>query len=176
LRGIPEQRPDVVLMDINLPGSSGIECVRRLTERIPKLMVIMLTIEEDARRVFESLRAGATGYLLKNEPMQEILTAIQDVYAGGSPMSSEIARMIVRSFKAPAQAERPLEDLTAREQEILELTAKGFRSKEVGSTLGISQRTVETHLRSIYDKLHVRSRVEAVSRFLAENPGRPPRR
>jgi DNA-binding NarL/FixJ family response regulator len=166
LQQIPLAPPDVVLMDINLPGTSGIECVRQLTRQLPELLVMMLTIEEDPARVFESLEAGATGYLVKSEPLSEILAAIQEVHRGGSPMSSQIARMIVQSFHRPGPKHAPEQRLTTREQEILELTAKGYRSKEVASALGISLRTVETHLRSIYDKLHVRSRVEAVTRFL----------
>lgn len=173
LRQIPLTPPDVVLMDINLPRSSGIECVRQLTSRLPKLLVMMLTIEEDPRRVLESLQAGATGYLVKNEPLPEILAAIEEVHRGGSPMSSQIARMIVQTFHRPGPLPPEDQRLTARETEILELTAKGFRSKEVGAALGISLRTVETHLRSIYDKLHVRSRVEAVTRFL-QQPAHPP--
>lgn len=167
LRGVAAAAPDVILMDINLPGASGIECVRKLTARMPRLLVIMLTIEEDSRRVFESLQAGATGYLVKNEPVPEILAAIEEVHRGGSPMSSQIARMIVQCFRQPAQKPiSPSEALTEREIEVLEFTARGFRTKEVAAELGIGVRTVETHLRSIYDKLHVRSRVEAVARFL----------
>jgi DNA-binding NarL/FixJ family response regulator len=175
LQQIPMALPDVVLMDINLPKSSGIECVRQLTNRLPRLLVIMLTIEEDPRRVFESLQAGATGYLVKNEPLPEILAAIEEVYRGGSPISSQIARMIVQSFHRAGPVPPEEQRLTSREHEILELTAKGFRTKEVASDLGISLRTVETHLRSISDKLHVRSRVEAVTRFLQKPAAVPPR-
>jgi DNA-binding NarL/FixJ family response regulator len=169
LREIPAARPDVVLMDINLPGSSGIDCVRQLTQRLPKLLVIMLTIEEDPRRVFESLEAGAMGYLVKNEPLPEILAAVEEVHRGGSPMSSQIARMIVQSYHRPGPPPPEDQRLTNRETEILELTARGFRGKEVASALGISARTVETHMRSIYEKLHVRSRVEAVTRFMGSS-------
>jgi DNA-binding NarL/FixJ family response regulator len=173
MREIPRNPPDVVLMDINLPRSSGIDCVRQLTAELPKLLVIMLTIEEDPRRVFESLEAGASGYLVKNEPLPEILAAIEEVHRGGSPMSSQVARMIVQSFHRPGPPPPEDQRLTNREQEILELTAKGFRSKEVANALGISIRTVETHLRSIYEKLHVRSRVEAVARFLKTSASAP---
>lgn len=165
MRGIPVVRPEVVLMDINLPRLSGIDCVRQLTRQMPGLLVIMLTIEADSRRVFESLQAGATGYLVKNEPIPGILAAIEEVHRGGSPMSSQIARMIVQSYHRPGPLPPEEQRLTSREMEILELIAKGLRSKEVASHLDISLRTVETHLRSIYDKLHVRSRVEAVTRF-----------
>lgn len=169
LREIPIIRPDVVLMDINLPGESGIDCVRQLSAAMPKLMVIMLTIEADARRVFESLEAGAHGYLVKNEPLSEILAAIQEVHRGGSPMSSPIARMIVQRFHRAAPHAVNSEPLTPREHEILELTARGFRTKEAAEALNVSIRTVETHLRNIYEKLHVRSRVEAVTRYLQKS-------
>lgn len=166
LRQLPAASPDVVLMDINLPRRSGIDCVRQLRGQLPQIQVIMLTIEEDSERVFESLAAGATGYLVKNVPPSTILASIQEVHRGGSPMSSQIARMLVQSFhKAPSTAPTK-ESLTDREEQILQLVARGYRSKEVADDLGISTQTVETHLRNIYDKLHVRSRAGAVARFL----------
>jgi DNA-binding NarL/FixJ family response regulator len=158
--------PHVVLMDINLPRLSGIECVRQLRQALPKLLIIMLTIEENSRRVFESLEAGATGYLLKNVPPARILEAIVEVHRGGAPMSSEIARMLVQSFQRTTTVRAPTPRLTEREQEILQLVANGYRTKELAEALGISAQTVETHLRNIYDKLHVRSRAGAVARFL----------
>lgn len=166
---IPAKNPRVVLMDINLPGQSGIECVRRLKERMPAVQIVMLTIEEDSRRVFESLAAGATGYLVKNVESASILAAIAEVHRGGSPMSSQIARMLVKSFVKHGPTTSQVEQLTAREQEILGLIAQGYRTKEVADTLHISNFTVESHLRNIYDKLHVRSRAGAVAMYL----GRP---
>jgi DNA-binding NarL/FixJ family response regulator len=162
---IPLDPPDVILMDINLPGISGIDCVRELRSRLPDALILMLTIEADSEVVFRSLEAGASGYLVKNTPPAEILDAIREVHRGGSPMSSEIARLVVRSFQRRGQSRREQENLTAREQEVLHLVARGFRSKEVAQTLGLSTQTVETHLRNIYVKLHVRSRTEAVAKF-----------
>jgi DNA-binding NarL/FixJ family response regulator len=169
MKKIPLARPDVVLMDINLPGRSGIECVRHLKDLDPKLQIVMLTIEENSQRVFESLQAGATGYLVKNVPPSGILAAIQEVHRGGSPMSSQIARMLVQSFHRPSPTARGEGNLTNREEEILRLVAKGYRTKEVAEALSIGSATVETHLRNIYDKLHVRSRAGAVARFAASS-------
>jgi DNA-binding NarL/FixJ family response regulator len=165
---IPTASPDVVLMDINLPDSSGIECVRQLKERLPQVQIVMLTIEADSQVVFDSLAAGATGYLVKNVTPANLLAAIQEVQRGGSPMSSQIARMLVRSFQKPAPTAKPEEELTPREEEILAMIAKGYRTKEVADSLAISPLTVETHLRNIYDKFHVRSRAGAVARFLGK--------
>jgi DNA-binding NarL/FixJ family response regulator len=165
-RQLPAALADVVLMDINLPRRSGIDCVRQLRNQLPQVQIIMLTIEEDSDRVFESLAAGATGYLVKNVSPTTILDSIQEVHRGGSPMSSQIARMLVQSFHKTRSAVPARETLTDREEEILRLIARGYRSKEVAEDLGISVQTVETHLRNIYDKLHVRSRAGAVARFL----------
>jgi DNA-binding NarL/FixJ family response regulator len=166
LRLIPRDRPDVVLMDIHLPRRSGIECVRQLRQQMPELQIIMLTIEEDSRRVFESLEAGATGYLVKHVTPARILAAIEEVNRGGSPVSTQIARLLVQSFQRRGPSARAEENLTPREEEILELIARGYRSKEVADELSISTQTVETHLRNIYSKLQVRSRAAAVARFL----------
>ncbi|MCP5515683.1 MAG: response regulator transcription factor [Verrucomicrobiales bacterium] len=166
LRRIRRDETDVVLMDINLPGRSGVECVQRLKERDPGLQIVMLTIEADSQRVFDSLAAGATGYLVKNVPPAGILAAIEEVHRGGSPMSSQIARMLVQSFHRQGRVAREDENLTAREEEILSLIARGYRGKEVAQALGIATATVETHLRNIYDKFHVRSRAGAVAKFL----------
>lgn len=168
LRQLPPLQPEVVLMDINLPGQSGIECVSQLKALLPEVQIVMLTIEADSRRVFESLAAGATGYLVKNVPPAALLAAIEEVRRGGSPMSSQIARMLVQSFHRQGPVSREEENLTTREQEILRLIAKGYRTKEVAEALAISTLTVETHLRNIYDKLHVRSRAGAVARFLGK--------
>lgn len=166
LQTIPRCLPEVVLMDINLPGRSGIECVQQLKAALPQLQIVMLTIEADSQRVFESLAAGATGYLVKSVPPAAILAAIEEVHRGGSPMSSQIARMLVQSFHRPSPDSPTAEALTSREEEILRLIAKGFRTKEVAEALAISALTVETHLRNIYGKFHVRSRAAAVARFL----------
>ena len=166
LRTIPQALPEVVLMDINLPGRSGIECVRQLKEQLPQLQIVMLTIEADSQRVFESLAAGATGYLVKSTSPAAILAAIEEVHRGGSPMSSQIARMLVQSFHRPAAPSEMAHNLTAREEEIQGFVAKGYRTKEVAEALAISALTVEAHLRNIYDKFHVRSRAAAVARFL----------
>jgi len=155
--------PDVVLMDINLPGMSGIECVRQLKPLLPKTQFVMLTVYEDADHIYNALTAGASGYLLKQTPRSELLAALRDVHAGGSPMTSNIARKVVQSFQlAKASA---AEDLSPREREVLELKARGYLYKENAYTLGISVPTVNTYIRRIYEKLHVRSRGQAVAKY-----------
>jgi len=166
LREIPQRPIDVVLMDINLPGQSGIECVRQLKAVLPRLQIIMLTIEDDSRAVFESLSAGASGYLVKNLPPTQILAAVEDVHRGGSPMSSLIARMLVQQFQQAGTGPDHLAHLTPREEEVLGLAVKGYRSKEIADALSLSTQTVQTHFRNIYEKLQVRSRGEAVARYL----------
>jgi len=166
LRQIPCAKPEVVLMDIHLPGRSGIECVRELKEQLPHAQFIMLTIESEKKQVFDSLAAGATGYLVKSIKSENLLTAIQEAHRGGSPMSSRIARMLVQSFHRPGPRQPSSEALTSREEEVLSLIAKGCRTKEVAGQLGISPLTVETHIRNIYEKFHVRSRAGAVAQFL----------
>ncbi len=166
LRRLPANPADVVLMDINLPRASGIHTVRELKRCLPKTQFVMLTIEDDSQRVFESLQAGATGYLVKNVVPEKILAAIEEVHRGGSPMSSQIARMLVQAFQIKRATPEPDAELTPRESEILALIARGYRSKEVADELGIGVQTVHTHLRNIYEKLHVRSRAEAVARYL----------
>jgi DNA-binding NarL/FixJ family response regulator len=163
---LPDSPPDVVLMDIHLPGRSGIECVARLRRLLPKTQVIMLTVEEDNEQVFESLKAGATGYLVKHDSPEEILDAVAEVHRGGAPMSSHIARQVVAAFHPRTQTAPVEVHLSQREQSILRLLAKGARSKEIGDQLDISPGTVNTHVRHIYEKLHVRSRAEAVARFV----------
>ncbi len=156
--------PDVVLMDINLPNMSGIDCVSRLKALRPSMQIIMVTVYLENEKIFQSLVAGASGYLIKQTPPAEILEAIADVHRGGSPMSSNIARKLVQYV---AQVARPAEkmELSPREHEILCLLAKGYQYKEIAETLSISVETVRTHLRNIYEKLHVRSRTEAVVKF-----------
>jgi len=170
---IPREKPDVVLMDINLPKMSGIECVRRLKDALPEMQVIMLTMYEDDHRVFDSLRAGASGYLLKRTPHAQILEAIRDVYQGGSPMTSSIARRVVRAVRelrgaGSLAADSELARVSPREEEILQLLAKGYRYKEIADALDVSVETVRTHLHRIYEKLHVSSRTEAVVKFLGK--------
>ncbi len=164
---LPRLAPDVVLMDIHLPGRNGIACVARLHTLLPQTHIIMLTIEEDSERVFESLKVGATGYLVKHVPPQEILDAIAAVHHGGAPMSGHIARMVVTAFRQPTPSGGDYTRLSPREEEVLRLLAKGHRSKEVAGELGISLGTVNTYVRHIYEKLHVRSRAEAVARLNA---------
>lgn len=170
VKRMPESAPDVVLMDIHLPGVSGIECVVRLRRLLPRTQVIMLTVEEDTEQVFESLKAGATGYLVKNVTAEDILEAVQDVYSGGAPMSSHIARRVVSAFRQRPPMGADDADLTLREEAVLRSLAKGNRSKEIADQLGISIGTVNTHIRHIYEKLHVRSRAEAVARYVGSEP------
>ena len=167
LEQIPRLRPQTVLMDINLPGMSGIECVRKLAEAVPGLQIVMLTVYHDTKAIFDSLAAGAVGYLLKPVRADELVRAIRDVRAGGAPMSTNIARQVVQAFKKPASPERgDVPDLSPREREVLELLAKGYQSKEIATQLGIAYWTVESHVAHIYQKLRVRSRAEAVAKYL----------
>ena len=166
LRTLPSGAPDVVLMDINLPGMSGIECVARLKEKLPRTQMLILTTYEDGDMIFDSLRAGASGYLLKSTVPTELVEAIEQVHAGGSPMSMGIARKVVSHFQKIPRPATEFEQLTAREAEILALLAQGFLYKEIGERLGISLSTVRTHLHTIYGKLHVQSRTEAVVKYL----------
>ena len=166
LEQIAAKKPDVVLMDINLPGMSGIECVRKLKAQMPKVQILMLTMYEDDENVFQSLVAGASGYLVKRTSPSELLNAIQEVHSGASPMSGKIARTVVEYFQKRQGAATHEEPLSKREQEILNLLAKGYRYKEIADSLSISFETVRTHLKNIYDKLHVHSRTEAVVKYL----------
>jgi DNA-binding NarL/FixJ family response regulator len=163
---LPDVQADVVLMDINLPKMSGIQCVRHLKQRQPSAHVLMLTVYEDGDSIFDSLAAGASGYLLKRTPPAKIIEAIQEVHAGGSPMSSGIARKVVQSFHRMGLSQQEGENLTKREEEILALLARGYRYKEIADELFISVETVRSHLHSVYEKLHVRSRTEAVVKYL----------
>jgi len=172
LKQIPQEWPDVVLMDINLPQMSGIECVAKLKALRSTLQFIMLTVYLDNDKIFQSLKAGASGYLLKQTPPAEIMAAVSDIHRGGSPMSNIIARRVVQFFQsAPAPAAsavNEMEGLTKREYEILGLVAKGYQFKEIADQLGVSFTTVRAHVRNIYEKLHVRSRTEAVLKFLGK--------
>ena len=169
---LPVVRPDVVLMDINLPGMSGVECVRRLRTAAPSVQVVMLTVYEDTDLIFAALAAGASGYLLKRTPPDELLGGILDVHRGGSPMTGHIARKVVQSFR---EADAGEEDaLSPREREVLDHLAQGYLYKEIAARLAISYDTVHTYVRRIYEKLQVHSRTEAVAKHLAR-PGQPAR-
>jgi DNA-binding NarL/FixJ family response regulator len=167
---IPRVNPDVTLMDINLPGLNGVECVRRLKPMLPATQIIMLTVYQNTEHIFNALAAGATGYLLKQTPPAQLLSAIRDVHAGGSPMSSHIARKIVQSFQQPEPVVRNAEplSLSPREAEVLDLLAKGYLYKEIADSMKVTYATVHTHVRHIYEKLHVRSRTEAVAMHLGQ--------
>jgi DNA-binding NarL/FixJ family response regulator len=170
LAKIPPLGPDVVLMDIHLPGESGIVCTARLREKLPNLQVIMLTVYKDIKMIFQALKAGACGYVLKSADESEILEAIAEVRAGGAPMTSEIARMVVRSFLEVPMGKDETGQLSGRESEILALLAEGLSNKEIGARLSISFSTVRTHLMHIYEKLHVRCRTEAAAKYLRSMP------
>lgn len=166
LKILPQLLPEVVVMDINLPQMSGIECVRRLREELPNTYVLMLTVYEDSDSIFRALRAGASGYLLKRSEPEQLLQGIRDVLHEGAPMTSQIARKVVQAFRASESAENLSMKLTEREAEVLDYLAKGYANKEIADKLSLSLPTVRTHLRSIYDKLHVRSRTEAIVKYL----------
>jgi DNA-binding NarL/FixJ family response regulator len=167
LRLIPEKRPDVVLMDIRLPGMSGIECVVELRQVLRDLQIIMLTVYEDSESIFRALKAGAAGYLVKSSPPATLLEAIVDVSKGGAPMSSHIARKVVQHFHLVGPAPRHDDELSPREREVLDLLAGGYIYKEIGDKLKISPETVRTHVKNICEKMHVRSRLEAVGKHRA---------
>jgi len=177
LKGIRENLPDVMLADINLPGRSGIELVAELKGRFPRLLIMMITVYEDGDQIFASLQAGASGYLLKRSTPTEIVQAIEQLHAGGSPMSPEIARKVVSFFHRSSPQPAELKQLTARELEILTELSQGYLYKEIADRLKIGLETVRTHVHHIYEKLHVQSRTEAVVKFLQQDgrggPGKP---
>lgn len=166
LRAIPAASPDVVLMDIQLPGKSGIACTAELKALLPGLRVMMLTVYEDNDAIFNALQAGASGYLLKRSAPARLLEAITDLHRGGAPMTGEIARRVIESFHRYQPKSHPQDKLTAKEEEILQLLAKGYGNKEISTKLDIAYDTVRYHLKHIYDKLHVHSRTEAVLKYL----------
>jgi len=166
LQVVPKLTPDVVLMDIHLPNMSGMACSRRLKDLCPSVQILILTVYEDNERVFGALKAGASGYLLKRADPADILRAIQEVKQGGAPMSSQIARQVVQSFREVDQDSRVTDKLSQREEEILQQLSKGYSTKEIADRASVSVNTVRTHLQHIYEKLHVRSRTEAVLKYL----------
>ncbi len=167
LKEIPKRQVDIVLMDIQLPDISGIECTSRLKQLLPGIQIIMVTVYEDTERIFKALRAGACGYLLKRCTPEELISAIREVRQGGAPMSREIARKVIVSFQEPVTTAAEVEGLSPREREILELLASGFPNKQIANRVGLTDGTVRWHLRHVYNKLHVRSRTEATLKFLS---------
>ncbi len=176
LRGLCEDSPEIVLMDIRLPGINGIECVARLVERLPRVRIIMLTAYEDSDDIFRSLAAGAHGYLLKSTEPEKLLDAIREVAAGGSPISGSVARKILAFFHPKPPMPGSVSALAAREGEVLHLLAEGCPYKEIASRMNLSLGTVRTYIKRIYEKLHVHSRTEAVVKYLGRSrpasPGR----
>ncbi len=169
LKTLPKHAPEVVLMDIQLPNMSGIECVARLKKLLPEVQVIMVTVYEDPDRIYSALRAGASGYLLKRSAPEQVLTAIRDVQQGGAPMTGEIARKVIVHFQEQSTTAAEVEKLTAREREVLELVAHGFINKEIADRMSVSVEAVRWHLKHIYTKLHVHSRTDAALKF--RSPG-----
>ena len=169
LQKIPALHPDVVLMDIKLPGLSGIDCVTKLKRMMPALQIVMVTVYEDSERIFLALKAGASGYLLKSSPPEQLLTAIRDVHAGGAPMSSHIARQVVRHFHALGRAPEQKPPLSPRERQVLDLLSTGFIYKEIADKLDIGLETVRTHVKNICQKMHARNRLEAVAKHQSES-------
>lgn len=165
LKAVPKLQPEIVLMDIQLPDVSGIDCTAQLKQLMPSVQIIMVTVYEDTERIFRALRAGACGYLLKRCTPEELVAAVREVRQGGAPMSREIARKVIASFQEPLAAAAEVEDLSPRERQILELLTQGFANKEIAHRMGVSDGTVRWHLRHVYHKLHVRSRTEAALKF-----------
>jgi DNA-binding NarL/FixJ family response regulator len=162
---IPAMQPDIVLMDINLPGMSGIDCILKIKEKCVSTQFMMFTIYEDSEQVFDSLSAGASGYLLKKTPPDKILEALKELYEGGAPMSTQIARKVVHAFQTPKSGSIDSAGLSAREKEVLQFLSKGYLYKEIGDKLNISTGTVRQHIHKIYEKLHVQNRTEALNKF-----------
>lgn len=161
---LPHRPPQVVLMDINLPKMSGVECTRQLRALLPEVQIVMLTVYDDSDRIFQALQMGANGYLLKRASADEILQAIQDVHRGGAPMSAYIARKVVQSFLQQPPPTRPDEVLSKRESEVLGYVSRGYSDKEVAEALGLTAATVRSYLKTIYGKLHVHSRTQAIAK------------
>lgn len=173
LKYLPVAKPNVVLVDINLPEMNGTEFVRRMKHLLPTTQCVMLTVYEDSNHIFDALAAGASGYLLKDTPLDEVLTAVENVFNGGAPMSSNIARKVVQFFQQSQPTTSEDEQLSPRESEVLNLLARGYLYKEIAESLGIKLRTVNTYVYRVYEKLHVCSRSQAVAKY-ANIPGRFP--
>jgi DNA-binding NarL/FixJ family response regulator len=171
LKELPITRPQIVLMDINLPEMNGVECVRRLKAILPETQVVMLTVYENTAMIFDALSSGAAGYLLKRSSPEEIIAAIRDVHSGGSPMTSHIARKVVESFQKIAHPSHDYQTLSIREQEVLQKLAQGYTYQEIADLLRITYATVHTHIRHIYEKLHVQSRTQAITIHLRQFSG-----
>jgi DNA-binding NarL/FixJ family response regulator len=167
LRLIPKLAPDVVLMDIQLPDKTGIECAARIKEFIPSVQILVVTVYADQTRIFEALQSGASGYLLKRSPPEQVINAIRDIYEGGVPMTPEIARKVIAQFKNQTEMTREIENLSSREREVLQLVTLGLNNKRIAERCSISIEGVKWHLRNIYQKLHVHSRLQAAGKFLA---------
>jgi DNA-binding NarL/FixJ family response regulator len=171
LKIVAKHQPEIVLMDIQLPGMSGIDCTAQLKQLLPAVQIIMVTVYEDTERIFKALRAGACGYLLKRCTPEELLAAVREVKQGGAPMSREIARKVIASFQEPSTTAAEVEELSPREREILEWLAAGHPNKVIAERLGLTDGTVRWHLRHVYNKLHVRSRTEAALKFRSAKTG-----
>jgi len=169
LYDIPRLRPDIVIMDISLPGMNGIECIRQVRDRAPATQFMMFTVYENDEKVFEALKAGASGYLLKNTGLVQLIEALKELYNGGSPMSANIARKLVTLFRSEQKETTKLEVLSSRENEILQLLTKGLLYKEIADQLSISVSTVRQHIHHIYEKLHVQNRTEAINKAFGKN-------
>jgi DNA-binding NarL/FixJ family response regulator len=161
---IPKLNPDIVIMDISLPGMNGIECIREIRDKVPKTQFMMFTVYENDEKVFEALKSGASGYLLKNTGLVQMIEALKELHNGGSPMSANIARKLVTVFREQEKKPLPVEALSNRENEILQLLAKGLLYKEIADQLSISVSTVRQHIHNIYEKLHVQNRTEAINK------------
>jgi DNA-binding NarL/FixJ family response regulator len=169
LYDIPKLKPDIVIMDINLPGMNGIECIKAIKNKIPNTQFMMFTVYENDEKVFEALKAGASGYLLKNTGLVQLIESLKELYNGGSPMSANIARKLVTVFRNHEKVKEPVEVLSPRENEILQLLAKGLLYKEIAEQLSISVSTVRQHIHHIYEKLHVQNRTEAINKAFGKS-------
>src|SRR5689334_480296 len=165
---LPALKPDIVIMDINLPGINGIDCIREVKSKLPRTQFMMFTVYENDEKVFEALKAGASGYLLKSTGLMQLVEAVKELYNGGSPMSSNIARKLVTVFREKEKDQAEMESLSPRENEILQLLSKGLLYKEIADQLTISVSTVRQHIHKIYDKLHVQNRTEAINKAMGK--------
>jgi len=170
LTAIPRQNPQIAIVDINLPGMNGIQCVRNLAQILPALQITMFTVYEDTHRIFDALAAGACGYLLKSTRPEKLLEAIREIHQGGSPMTSHIARKVVQAFKPAASTVLSVNQLSVREQQVLDLLAQGYPYKVIATNLGLSLSTIRTYVQRIYEKLHVQCRTDAVVKYLGATP------